>query len=264
MRSYLLAGTVVTLVALIGCGKKGNNGSTAAPGGDTEVFSPGFVDISFDDEEEDLDALMGSELMMSKAECNNVLKLEPAAMMGKLTDGEINCLEDSVRDADRQTYKRKLSLILMADAWAKGDKQRWDAVVARHLEEIDRSDPDLCYKYALYLSKKGARWAPDAIRWADVALENRTRWKGDTHVARVYSLYRLKARASQKQWVQLETDFATEQTDELREQVDDARNQTKTLAREWLEYARSSGKDATVAQQMCEQAAGSLDYCSEE
>ncbi len=262
MRTFWLAGFAI--IALVACGDKEKSNTAAAAGEGESDFTPGFVDISFDDDEEDMDDLMGSELMRTSAECSNLMRLEPAAMMGKLKEGEINCLEDALRDAEKQTYKRKLSLVLMADAWAKGDKQRWDAVASRHLEEIDRSDPDLCYKYALYMSKKGSGKAESAIRWADVALENRTRWKGDTHVARVYSLYRLKAKASMRQWLELEDNYASDQSDELREQVDDARNRTKTMSREWLEYARSSGKDSTVAKQMCEQAAGSAAFCADE
>lgn len=255
---------VLALAALVAC-KKNPQAATGGPTeSEVEAFSPGFVDISLGEDDDELDELMGSELMASKAECNNLTRLEPAAMMGKLADAEIGCLEDALRDADRQTYKRKISLLLMADAWAKGDTNRWDAIVARHLEEIDRSDPDLCYKYALYLSKKGPRYANDSIRWADVALENRTVWKGDTHIARVYSLYRLKARANQVQWEHWEQKYLEEPTDENEKNRDDARNQTKTASREWLEYARSSGKDATVAQQMCEAAAGTASYCAAE
>jgi hypothetical protein len=253
---------VLALVALTAC-KKGKAPEPAGPVDDGS-FSPGFVDITFADGDEDLEELMGSELMQSKAVCSNLTKLEPAAMMGKLSDPEIGCLEDALRDADRQTYKRKISLLLMSDAWAKGDHQRWEAIVARHLEQIDRSDPDLCYKYALYLSKKGPKYTSDSIRWADAALENRTMWKGETHVARVYSLYRLKARAAQIQWEYWEEKYLSEPTEEVEKSRDDARNQTKTLSREWLDYARSSGKDATVALQLCEAAAGTRQYCSAE
>ena len=260
MRNLVVIAALMSVV--VACGpKKGGDGNGSATTADPmEDFSPGFVEISFDDEEEDLDDM--NFFMAEKADCSNIVKLEPAAMMGKLKDAEINCLEDAIRDAEKQTYRRKISLLLMADAWAKGDATRWDAIVGRHLEEIDQSDPDLCYKYALYLSKKGPKYVDESIRWADVALENRTRWKGDTYVARVYSLYRLKARAAQKEWLYLEDKFLEDPSEENEAARKEARNQTKTLSREWLEYARSSGKDATVAQQMCEAAAGTAEFCS--
>jgi len=248
-------------VTVVGCGKK--TPTSTGAGTDTAPAATGFVDITFDSEDDDLDEMMKSDFIRDYAECSNLMRLEPAAMMGKLSDGEINCLEDMLRDTDRQTFKRKLSLLLMSDSWAKGEKLRWEAVVARHLEQIDRSDPDLCYKYALFLSKKGPDSSQEAIRWADVALENRTIWTGDTHVARVYALYRLQARAAMAEWVDVEQRLAATQDEALRPKADEARNQTKTLSRQWLEYARSSGKDATSALEMCKQAAGTDSFCAD-
>ena len=258
MRYAFLTGLICA--TLVGCGKK----SSEQANGPVEVapVATGFVEISFDDDDDDdMDEMMQSDWIRDYAECSNLMRLEPSAMMGKLSQGEINCLEDMLRDTDRQTYKRKLSLLLMSDSWAKGEKLRWEAVVARHLEQIDRSDPDLCYKYALFLSKKGPSNAAEAIRWADVALENRTRWSGDTHVARVYSLYRLQARAALSEWMDVEQRLAETQDESLRTKADEARNQTKTLSRQWLEYARSSGKDSTSAFEMCRQAAGTDTFC---
>lgn len=40
------------------------------------------------------------------------------------------------------------------------------------------------------------------------------------------------------------------------------RGHTKTFAREWLAYAEAAGKDATVARQRCEAAAGTADFCT--
>ena len=59
---------------------------------------------------------MGSELMMATARCGDLVALEPAAMMGKLKDGEIRCLDEQLRDAEKQTVKDKISRVLMADA----------------------------------------------------------------------------------------------------------------------------------------------------
>ena len=36
---------------------------------------------------------------------------------------------------------------------------------------------------------------------------------------------------------------------------------TKVFAREWYEYAKVAGKDATKALQLCTSAAGTEDYC---
>jgi len=248
IRALVIAGLVLS-----GCKKK-------PPETTEEVYSGGFVDIEIDEDEEEL---FGSELMIATAECGDLVRMEPAAMMGKLKDGEIRCLDQSLRDAERQTVKDKLSRVLLADAHAKGDMHRWEGIVRRHLEEIDRSDPDLCYKFSRYLAGKDSEYADEAMKWADVALENRTRWTGDLHVKRVYALYKLKALSAQKKWQALEEEYIVEPSDEKLDDKKETRNLTKTLAREWLEYARSSGKDPTAALQLCVSAAGTDQFCEE-
>lgn len=225
-----------------------------------EVYTGGFVEITIDEDEDDL---FGSELMIATAACGDLVRMEPSAMMGKLKDPEIRCLDQSLRESERQTVKDKISRVLLFDAWAKGDLHRWEGIVRRHLEEIDRSDPDMCYKFAKHLGSKNAAEMDEALRWADVALENRSRWTGDLHVKRVYALYKLKALAAQKKWTWLQEKSVDEESDELNKSVDETRNLTKTLAREWLEFARSSGKDPTVAMQVCVSAAGTDGFCDE-
>ena len=193
--------------------------------------------------------------------CENLTMLEPAAMLGRLTDGQVACLEASLAAADSQTGKDKLSRVLMANAWSKGDKKTWEKLVKRHLDEIDQSDPDICYKYAMYLSKKGVGRSQGVIRWADVALENKTRWSGSTYTSRVYNLYKLRAAASQQLWQASEQKHASSPTDQTKDAVEKSRNQTKVYSREWFEYAKEAGKDTTKALQLCISAAGTKDYC---
>jgi hypothetical protein len=195
------------------------------------------------------------------ASCDNLSKLEPQAMLGKLNDGQIACLEGSYASAPKQTDKDKISRLLMANAYGKGDTRSWEKLIKRHLEEIDQSDPDLCYKYALHLSKGGAGRAPGVIRWSNVALENRTVWTGDTYVSRVSALYKLRAAAAQSIWKAAEEEYAKNPSEDLKKKVEDSRNQTKVFAREWYEYMKSAGKDTTTALQLCISAAGTKDYC---
>jgi hypothetical protein len=253
-RRWLMLGACLVWVSA--CGKK----TPAANSSEAVDYSGGFIEISLDDED-DLDEMFGSELMVATAKCGDLVKLEPSAMMGKLNDGEIRCLDQQLREAERQTVKDKISRVLQSDAWAKGDQHRWEGIARRHLEEIDRSDPDMCYKFSLYLSKKGPDFMDEAMRWADVALENRSRWSGDLHVKRVYALYRLKAMAAQKKWQHLEQKYVEEPSEENLQVKDETRNLTKTLSREWLEYAREANKDPTVALQLCISAAGTTEFC---
>jgi hypothetical protein len=187
--------------------------------------------------------------------------LEPKAMLGKLSADQQSCLEDELKSASKQTDKDKISRVLMTNAWSAGDKSSWEKLVKRHLDEIDRSDPDICYKYALHLAKKGPGSAYGVIKWSDVALENKTVWTGTTYTNRVYSLYKLRAAAAQKLWKSAEDKFAADASDANRASRDTSRNMTKVYSREWYEYAKSAGKNADSARALCISAAGTEDYC---
>jgi hypothetical protein len=217
-----------------------------------------FIDLNFDDELEELEPM---SISTSTMDCSKLVRLEPAALLGKLTDDQIRCLDANLREAKRQTQKNKISRLLMADAWARGDKHRWEAVVERHLLEIDRSDPDLCYRYAVHLSKKGPERTDLTMRWADVALDNKSKWSGGQHVSRVYNLHKVKTKSAMDKWSWLENEYLAEPSLELSEELEETRNMAKTLAREWLEYARQSGRDQTLALQMCVSSAGSVAFC---
>ena len=121
-------------------------------------------------------------------------------MMGELGTPRRECLERRLASAKAQTDKRKISLVLLADAEARQDQKDWSRLMKRHLEHIDRSDPNMCFKYAAYLSRKGAGSAYGVIRWADYALENKQKWSGNTYKKYVYGLYRLRAQAANKLW----------------------------------------------------------------
>jgi len=149
----------------------------------------------------------------------------------------------------------------MTNAYSKGDKRTWEKLVKRHLDEVDQSDPNICYKYASHLAKKGPGRANSVIRWAEVALENRSAWKGSTHVSRVYTLYKLRAIAGKGLWEKAEGDHVASPSDESKKRVEQARNMTKVYSREWYEYAKVAGKDVTQALQLCTSAAGTKDYC---
>ncbi len=254
----LLAGLAV--LGMAACG--GKNKSTTASSGDSLSFAgSSFVEISLDEEEESLEELIGSELQRINAQCGELQALEPLAMLGQLSDAQIRCLDDRLKESEKQTAKNKLSIVLMYDAWSKGDEHRWEGVTRRHLNEIDRSNPDLCFKFAYFLSKQNASKMDEAMMWADVALENRARWEGDLHMKRVYALHKIKTNASQRKWTWLEEEYIKSPTEDLLGEIEETRNQTKTLAREWLEYARQSGQDETVPYQVCRSAAGTDGYC---
>jgi hypothetical protein len=193
--------------------------------------------------------------------CDDLVRLEPTAMIGRLSDDQIGCLEAGFADAARQTDKKKISILLINNAKGKGDNQKYEQLIRRHLEEVDQSDPDMCYSYASFLARKGPSRAPGVIRWSEVALENKTRWSGETYTSRVNTLYKLRAAAANALWQQAAERHAAAPTDETSAEVERTRGQTKTYAREWYEYARSASLDTTLPLQLCTQAAGTAAFC---
>jgi hypothetical protein len=241
----------------------GKDKHAPAGGGSANDFASGkFVEIDFGDEEAALDNLNGAEIHEATSECGDLIQLESSAIVGQLDEAQIRCLDSTLRVSDRQTVKDAISRVLLNDAWAKGDETRWEAIARRHLEQIGQSDPDMCYKFAYYLLQGGAPDRMDeAIKWADLALENRQIWEGDLHVDRVYALEKIKTLAAQRKWQFLESEYTRHPSEAALNEATDARNQTKTLAREWLEFSRQAGKDTTSALAICTSAAGTKDFC---
>lgn len=118
------------------------------------------------------------------------------------------------------------------------------------------------YRLAYYLVDRGPERMDELIKWADTALENRSYWEGETYVKRVYSLYKYRTLAGEKKWRALEEEFVCTPTDEASEKAKKARDDYKTMAREWLDYAREAGKDLTLPLKHCGSAAGTGDFCS--
>ncbi|MSP54689.1 MAG: hypothetical protein EXR69_03655 [Myxococcales bacterium] len=199
--------------------------------------------------------------VQTTGDCTDLVSLEPAAMMGSLTTAQSKCLEGRLATEAQQTTRAKISLVMINNADGKGDKSEWERLVKRHLEDVDRSDPDLCYKYSLQLSKGGAGRATGVIRWADYSLENKAKWSGNTYKSRVFALGRLKTEAANKLWQDAEATYTTEHTDENEAKSSRYRGMTKDYAREWLDYAKASAQDTKAAMQYCVSSAGTTSFC---
>ncbi len=180
-------------------------------------------------------------------------QLEADASKGGLSEEEIGCLEQNYTDSDVQTTKDKISRVLLVNAYAYST-QDWAKLVRRHLDEVDRSDPDIAYLYAFYLFNTDEADSEEVIRWTDVALERRDIWTGDVYVSRVYGLMKLKSVASAAAW-----QHAAEGGEG--EDVDGLRNRTKTFAREWVDFAKVAGKDMEESVELCLSAATRRKAC---
>ncbi|MEQ1566572.1 MAG: hypothetical protein ABMA64_13100 [Myxococcota bacterium] len=253
---------VLIALSLVAWGGKDKDRGKAGPGGAADFASGKFVEIDLEAEEVELENMDGSEIQQATAECGDLIKLETAAIVGQLNEAQIRCLDGAIRVSERQTVKDAISRVLLNDAWAKGDEHRWEGIARRHLEQIGRSDPDMCYKFAFYLLDAGPDKMDEAIKWADMALENATSWEGELHVDRVFALKKIKTMAAQRKWQWLEAEYTRRPSETLLNDAQAARNQTKTLAREWLEFARQGSRDTATAMQLCQSAAGTEDFCT--
>lgn len=172
--------------------------------------------------------------------------MEPLALKGALGPDQNGCLEVAYRadGADR----REISTLLITDAWARKDTGAWDRLVSRHLTEVDPADPELAYKYALFLSRQGAERAEDVIAWTDEAIAHASVWKADVRTVRIETLHKLRATASLSAWM------AAEQRGD-RAEAERYHALTKAHAEAWYGIA-SRGKNAALARDVCENAGG--------
>lgn len=193
--------------------------------------------------------------------CADLSALQSIALGGQLTDEQRSCLEDRLLADKVQTNRDKSSRLLLIDADARGDDAAWLSLAERHLEEIDRSDPDICFKYALRLSRGGLEDAEEVLKWADVALENKHVWEGPLYTSRVYNLYRLKAETALRMWNDAEQDYVADRNSDNEAISETLRGQAKNFAREWLDYARSSGQPWDRAYELCLSASGNEAFC---
>ena len=200
------------------------------------------------------------------AGCSDLIALEAPALMGRLRPDQISCLEASFESGATQTTKDKMSRVLLINADASNNRTEWARLIRRHLNQIDRSDPDLCFQYAIYLAGGGVSRAERVIRWADYALENKTRWSGTTFQSRVFDLHRLKAQAGNRLWEQTTVDLnnAADNREELIQLESRARGRAKTFALDWLDFARATGQESSQAMSLCVSVAGNRNYCRDQ
>jgi hypothetical protein len=177
---------------------------------------------------------------------SKLVDLETAAGKGALSEEQKGCLETSYAAATLQTTKSKISRVLLVNAYAY-DTDTWAKLVQRHLDEVERSDPNIAYLYAFYLYNRENPDYEQVIFWTEVALERRTEWQGDTLVRRTYQLQRTRAYAAYEAWGNAQKAHDPKE--------DDLRNRAKTLSREWIDFARSAGRDTREGESLCKSVA---------
>lgn len=196
--------------------------------------------------------------------CDNLTLFEANAMMGTLPLSGRQCLDGRAGSSSEPvTIRARASILLITDAQTRGDTKDWERLVKRHLKSIEKSQPDLCLSYALYLSQKGTSRAKQVIKWSEVGLTNKHVWSGEARIQKVNALYQVRAFASNSLWQLSEQKLVSERSSENQAAADDWRGKTKNFSREWLDFARAAGADTSAARQLCVSAAGDINFCQD-
>ena len=170
-------------------------------------------------------------------------------------------MDSRLAGAGKLTDKDKISRVLISDAKARGDQADWERLMKRHLEQIDRSDPNMCLVYSIHLHKRGVGKSTQVIRWSDYALENKAKWAGATHTRNVYYLHQLKSQAASRLWQRAEKRFVKDRNEKNEAKANNYRSMAKQASRAWLDYAKASGKDTSKPLAACVSASGTTEFC---
>lgn len=199
-------------------------------------------------------ALAQDEECVDYAEHVSALEyVEPKAIRGALSDGEVTCLELGYLNARSQTDKSKISRVLLANAYMS-DTGEWARLVRRHLDEVEQSDPDIAYLYANYLFNRDDRDLKGVVRFSELAFENRQVWEGDVFTARSHHLLRLRSVALLRLWEDGERAAAGKAPNSKEKgEAEELRVRAHAAAREWLDFDRNPERDAPwfEAAQVC-------------
>ena len=182
-------------------------------------------------------------------------------MLGQLGVANRKCLDGRLAAASKLTDKDKISRVLLADAKARDDKPDWERLMKRHLETIDRSDPNMALVFAIFLHKRGVGKATQVIKWSDYALENKAKWSGAAHTRNVYYLHQLKSEAASRLWKRAEKRFVKDRNEKNEAKANKYRSMAKQSSRAWLDYAKASGKDTSRPLSACVSASGNTEFC---
>ncbi|MBW1878629.1 MAG: hypothetical protein JRJ84_09735, partial [Deltaproteobacteria bacterium] len=193
--------------------------------------------------------------------CGDPISMKLSARNGELFEAEIRCLETVFGRAPTSLDRERVSVILLTNAYATGVQKDQELLLARHLKEVDGSNPEMNYRYALLLMAKGPEHSNTVMDLANVALTHRAVWSGELYDKRVYSLYKLRAAAAKYAFEEVKKAHAQDQSDEAERALYRAREDTKKYAREWYAFAKDTGQDTGAARELCMISAESSKWC---
>ena len=208
--------------------------------------------------------LQGNIGTVRPEDCEDFMALEGKSIMGELSMAETSCLEARIRLSGVVTEKDRMSRLLVTNAQVSRNTDQWEKLMRRHLEQIDRSDPNMTFAMTAFLFNKGGEYYVEALRWADYAVENRQRWEGGPDfTVKSGQLLEMRAKIASQIWTDAERVYIAARSAEAKDNATRERGRAKDYAREWLDYARAAGQPTKTAFDMCVSAAGGADLCME-
>ena len=163
-----------------------------------------------------------------------------------------------------QSNKSHISTLLINNDLNKKSWESWEVRVRNHLKNIDRSQPDLTFSFAIFLYNKGSEYYKEALYWTDYTLDTRTHWpEGQNYMTKSNKLFQLRAQLALEIWMQAEKAYTKERTAELDQVSRESRGLATNLAREWLDYARQAELPTDDAFNICISTSIDPDFCKE-
>ena len=89
--------------------------------------------------------LQGNIGTVRPEDCEDFMALEGKSIMGELSAAESSCLEARIRLSSIVTEKDRMSRLLVTNAQVARNTDQWEKLMRRHLEQIDRSDPNMTF-----------------------------------------------------------------------------------------------------------------------
>ena len=207
---------------------------------------------------------LGNIVAFDPKMCEDLGNLEADAMLGELSVEIIACLEAQLRLERLQSNKSHISTLLINNDLNKKSWESWELRVRNHLKNIDRSQPDLTFSFAIFLYNKGSEYYKEALYWTDYTLDTRTQWpQGQNYMTKSNKLFQLRAQLALEIWMQAEKAYTKERTAELDQVSRESRGLATNLAREWLDYARQAELPTDDAFNICISTSIDPDFCKE-
>ena len=102
------------------------------------------------------------------APCDDLVEMETLAKRGQVSLEQMSCLKSKYRKP--QAPKRRILTVMLTQANSDKDGKRWEELLAWHWNLTGLDDPLLAYHYAEWLVHQEQQDSEEALKWAQVAL----------------------------------------------------------------------------------------------